>query len=42
VRAEPVAEEASRHGKMDDLAVHLFDFDPPEPTGENILSKLSA
>jgi hypothetical protein len=42
VRAEPVAQEASRHGEMDDLAIHLIDLDPPEPTGKNVFSKLSA
>ncbi len=42
VRAEPVAEEASRHGEMDDLAVHLVDLDSPEPTGKYVLSQLSA
>ncbi len=42
MRTEPVAEEASCHGEMDDFAVHLLDLDPPEPTGENVLSKLSA
>jgi len=41
VRAEPVPEEAGRHGKMHDFVVHLFDLDTPEPTGEDILSQLS-
>jgi hypothetical protein len=42
MRAEPVAQEAGRHGKMDDFAVHLLDLDPPEPTGEYVFSQLSA
>ena len=38
VRTEPVPKEAGRHGKTNDLVVHLLELDPPEPTGENILS----
>jgi hypothetical protein len=42
MRAEPVPEEAGRHGKMHDIVVHLFDLDPSEPTGKDVLSQLSA
>jgi hypothetical protein len=42
MRAEPVPEEASGHGEMHDLVVHLLDLDPPKPTGEDVFSQLSA
>ena len=42
MRAEPVPEEAGRHGEMHDLVVHLLDLDSPEPTGEYVFSQLSA
>jgi len=42
MRAEPVPEEAGRHGETNDLVVHLLDLDPPKPTGEDVLSQLSA
>jgi hypothetical protein len=42
MRAEPVPEEACRHGEMHDLVVHLLDLDPSKPTGEDVFSQLSA
>ena len=42
MRAEPVPEEAGRHREVDDLVVHLLDLHPPKPTGEDVLSQLSA
>jgi hypothetical protein len=42
MRAEPVPEEAGRHGETNDLVVHLLDLDPSKPTCEDVLSQLSA
>jgi hypothetical protein len=36
--AEPIPQEAGRHGEMNDLAIHLFDLDTPKPTGKYVLS----
>jgi hypothetical protein len=42
MRAEPVAEEAGRHSEVDHLTVYLFDLHSSKPTGEYVLSQLSA
>ncbi len=42
MRPEPIAEEARRDRKMEDLAVCSFELDPPEPAREHILSELCA
>jgi hypothetical protein len=42
VRTEPVAEEAGRDGEVHDLAIYLLDLHSPKPTGEYVLSQLSA
>jgi hypothetical protein len=42
VRTQPVPEEAGRNGEVNDLVVHLLDLDPPKPTGEDVLTQLSA
>ena len=42
MRPEPVAEEARRHGEVDDLVIHLVKLHPSEPTGEDVFSQFRA